>query len=172
MAVDYKGERVRLFAIQYKNANRWTLLLTTDLQLSFVQAIEIYQIRWTIEVLFKECKQYLRLGACQNTDFDAQIADATITLITHTILSLQKRFGSYETMGELFRQTQQYLLELTLWERFIKLLVRVIEEIIELFGIEIDELMEKLMLNDHSSRKLVVVLSALDIIADKSPKMS
>jgi hypothetical protein len=172
MVVDYKGEKVRLFAIQYKNAKKWTLLLTTDLQLSFVQAIEVYQIRWTIEVLFKECKQYLRLGASQNTDFDAQVADTTITLITHTILSLQKRFGSYETMGELFRQTQQYLLELTLWERFIKLLVRMIEEIIELLGIEIDELMEKLMLNDQTSRKLVIILSALDIVTDKSPNIS
>jgi len=93
--------------------------LTTDLTLSFTRTIELYQIRWTIEV-FKECKQYLRLGASQNTDFDGQIADATIILVTHTILSLQKRFNSYKTMGELFRETQQQLLELTLWKRLIK----------------------------------------------------
>ena len=61
------------------NAKNWTLLLTTDLILSFVQTIETYQIRWTIEVLFKECKQYLQPGGSQNTDFDGQIADTHIS---------------------------------------------------------------------------------------------
>jgi hypothetical protein len=86
----YKGTPVKLFYIRYRNAKSWTLILTTDRKLSFVKALELYQIRWTIEVLFKECKQYLRLGACQNTDFDGQIADATLVLITHTILTLQR----------------------------------------------------------------------------------
>jgi len=52
LVVDYKGEPVRLFFIQYNRSKKWTLILTTDLTLSFVQAIEIYQIRWSIEVLF------------------------------------------------------------------------------------------------------------------------
>ncbi len=52
--------------------------------------------------LFKECKQYLGLGCSQNTDFDGQIADTTLALVTHKILTLQKRFGCYEAMGGLF----------------------------------------------------------------------
>ena len=52
LVVDYKGEKVRLFFIRYNNIKNWTILLTTDLTLSFVGAIELYQIRWTIEVLF------------------------------------------------------------------------------------------------------------------------
>lgn len=52
LVVDYKGVKVRLFFIRYNNAKNWTILLTTDLTLSFVRAIELYQIRWTIEVLF------------------------------------------------------------------------------------------------------------------------
>ena len=83
-------------------AKDWTLLLTTDLSLSFVKAMELYQIRWSIEVLFKECKQYLRLGKSQNTDFCGQMADATLTMITYTILTLYKRFQEYETLGGVF----------------------------------------------------------------------
>jgi hypothetical protein len=52
LVVDYKGNHVRLYFIKYKNSKNWTLLLTTDLTLSFVQTLELYQIRWTIEVLF------------------------------------------------------------------------------------------------------------------------
>jgi hypothetical protein len=52
LGVDYKGAKLRLFLIRYNNAKNWTVLLTTDLTMSFIKAIEIYQIRWTIEVLF------------------------------------------------------------------------------------------------------------------------
>ena len=57
-------------------------LLSTDLSMSFVRAFEVYQIRWNIEVLNKECKQYLGLGACAGRDFDAQIADCTLCFLT------------------------------------------------------------------------------------------
>jgi len=168
MVVDYKGEKVRLFFIRYNNAKNWTLLLTTDLTLSFTRAIELYQIRWTIEVLFKECKQYLRLGASQNTDFDGQIADATIILATHTILSLQKRFSSYETMGELFRETQQQLLELTLWERLIKVFYKMLVQMATILNIDIEELIEKLMQSDQTSKQLLAMLKALEEFEDNS----
>lgn len=161
LVADYKGERVRLFFIKYNNAKSWTLLLTTDMTLTFVQAIELYQIRWTIEVLFKECKQYLRLGGSQNTDFDGQIADITITLATHTILSLQKRFSSYETMGELFRETQQHLLELTLWERLIKTFLKMLIELTMILNIDVDDTMKKLMQSNQASRQLMAMLNAL-----------
>jgi hypothetical protein len=171
LVVDYKGETVRLFCIRYHNSKNWTLLLTTDLSLSFVQAIELYQIRWAIEVLFKECKQYLRLGCSQNTDFDGQIGDTTLTLITHIILTLQKRFGSYETMGELFRETQQHLLELTLWERLLQVYIKMLIEITCILNINIDEVMERLMQNNETSRKLNAMLSALSNYIDNEENL-
>ena len=162
VVVDYKGEKVKLFLIRYHRAKNWTVLLTTNLTLSFAEAIELYQIRWTIEVLYKECKQYLRLGGSQNTDFDGQIADAAITLATHTILSLQKRFSAYETMGELFRETQQQLLELTLWERLIKVFIKMLVQLTTVLNIDIEETIEALMQNDQTSRQLLAMLKALN----------
>jgi hypothetical protein len=166
LVVDYKEEKVRLFFIRYNNGKNWTILLTTDLTLSFVGAIELYQIRWTIEVLFKECKQYLRLGGSQNTDFDGQVADITITLATHTILSLQKRFSSYETMGELFRETQQHLLELTLWERLVKVFLKMVTQLATILNIDVEEMTEKLMKSDQISKQLLVMLKALSEFED------
>ncbi len=168
MVVDYKGEKVRLFFLRYNNAKKWTLLLTTDLTLSFVRAIELYQIRWTIEVLYKECKQYLHLGASQNTDFDGQIADATIVLVTHTILSLQKRFSCYETMGELFRETQEKMLELTLYERLVKVFFQMLLLMATILSIDIEEMMEKLMQSDQTSKQLMAMLKALNEFKDNS----
>jgi hypothetical protein len=59
-------------------------------------------------------EQYLRLGKSQNTDLCGQIADASLTLITCTILERYKRFEDYETLGQLFRITREELLERTL----------------------------------------------------------
>jgi len=172
VVADYKGESVRLFFVKYNNAKNWNLLLTTDLTLTFVKAIELYQIRWTIEVLFKECKQYLRLGGSQHTDFDGQIADITITLATHTILSLQKRFSSYETMGELFRETQQHLLELTLWERLIKVFLKMLIELTSILNIDVDDTMKKLMQSKKESRQLIAMLNTLSEFDENSQNNS
>jgi IS4 transposase len=77
--------------------------------------MELYQIRWSIEVMFKECKQYLRLGKSQNTDFYGQIADASLVMITYIILTLYKRFEVYETLGSLFRDTQAEMFDYILF---------------------------------------------------------
>ena len=158
---DYKGVKVKLFYIKYHNSQRWTLLLTTDLALKFARAMELYQIRWTMEVVFKECKQYLRLGACQNTDFDGQIADITIAFITHTILSLQRRFVAYETMGELFRETQQHLIELNLWERILEVFFKMLRQLLSILSFDVDQAIEKIMKDDNASRQLITMLNAL-----------
>jgi hypothetical protein len=50
----YSGMDVKLLCLKYKRSEKWTLLLTTDLSLSFVKAMELYRIRWSIEVMFKE----------------------------------------------------------------------------------------------------------------------
>lgn len=161
IVVDYKGTKVKLFFIRYHGSQKWTLLLTTNLSLSFCNAIEIYQIRWTIEVFFKECKQYLRLGQSQNIDFDGQIADVTLVFITHTILTLQKRFGAYETTGELFRESQQALLELTLWQRILKIFINILKYLLEIFDIDIEQAMIKLMKDEKAGAKLLTLLSIM-----------
>jgi IS4 transposase len=48
----------------------------TDLILNYNKALKLYNNRWTIEVIFKELKQYLNFGKCQSNDFDVQVAEA------------------------------------------------------------------------------------------------
>jgi len=159
MRVDavYKDTPVRLFYIKYKRSNNWKLLLTTDLSLSFAKAMELYHIRWSIEVFYKECKQYLRLGQAQNTDFDGQIADATITLITHLMLSLQFRFQAYETMGGLFRQIQDQMIQDTLHERIMTVVLEIIVQLLEILSIDVDQTI-KLMIEGNEKTEQVINL--------------
>ena len=142
VVVKYKNVGfVKLFFSRYSRRGKWHLLLTTDLNLSYIKAVEIYNIRWGIEVLFKECKQHLNLGRCQSNDFDAQIAETTLSLMLFTMLSFRKRVQAYETMGGLFRELSGKLLELTiaqrLWGIFCQLLVIAAEKL----GVDPDEYM-------------------------------
>ncbi|MDR0575027.1 MAG: transposase [Tannerella sp.] len=159
---DYNGTPVKLFYIKYKNAKNWTLLLTPDLSLSFTQAMELYQIRWSIEVMYNECKQYLRLGKAQNTDFYGQIADASLTLITYIILSLYKRFEAYETLGALFRDTQAEILEKTLCERIAVMFVKIVADLLELFSLDVDETLTRIIASKDTDKNVIILLNAVN----------
>ncbi|GHT22278.1 hypothetical protein FACS189430_03810 [Bacteroidia bacterium] len=158
----FKGTPVKLFYIKYHRSKDWKLLLTTDLKLSFAKAMEIYQIRWSIEVMFKECKQYLRLGKAQNIDFDGQIADAAITLITHIVLSLNLRFQDYETMGGLFRDTKACLIEMTIVERILQVVLQIIAELLEILSIDVEETIAALIDNHQNAQKVIILLNAVN----------
>jgi len=162
VVANYKGIHVKLFYIKYKRSKVWTLLLSTDLSLSFVKAMELYQIRWSIEVLYKECKQYLRLGKSQNTDFCGQIADATLTMITYTILSLYKRFESYETLGVLFRHTQKEMLEKTLYDRIEEMILKILGDLLETLCIDVEETLYRLTSSEKAAKEIIIMLNAVN----------
>jgi hypothetical protein len=162
VTANYKGTPVKLFYIKYKHANVWTILLTTDLSLSFVKTMDLYKIRWSIEVLFRECKQYLRLGKSQNTDFYGQVTDATLTMITYTILALNKRFEAYETLGTLFRDTQKELLEKTLCQRIELVILKIVRDLLEILCIDVDASLYRLMSSENVDRSIIVLLTAVN----------
>lgn len=72
--LNYKGIELKAYWVRMNGQQSWKMLISSDLNLTFAKAMEYYQIRWSIEVFFKDCKQNLRLNACQSTDFDAHIA--------------------------------------------------------------------------------------------------
>ena len=149
--VDYNGIPIKMFFSRKGSNGKWRVFITTNTELTFIKMIEIYQIRWTVEVFFKEGKQLLGLGKCQSLDFDAQIADTTITMIQHILLTLKYRFEHYETKGALFRHVREGIiqsrLDERLWGLFIELM-RLIEVLFE--GIDEMELWEKILRGERA----------------------
>ena len=156
------GEQpVRIFLIRYGRNQRWNVLLSADLSMSFVRAFEVYQIRWNIEVLNKECKQYLGLGACAGRDFDEQIADCTLCFLTYITMVLEKRFSEYETMGELFSDMEEDLMALPLWKRVLACIQRLLEVLCEHLGVTM-ELGESLINDDEAASAYLIMAKALE----------
>ena len=153
--VDYNGVPIKMFFSRQGTNGKWRVFITTNTELSFIKMIEIYQIRWTVEVFFKEAKQLLGLGRCQSKDFDAQIADTTITMIQHMMLTLKYRFEHYETKGALFNHVREGIiqsrLDERLWGLFIELL-RLIEVLFD--GLDEMEILERI-LNDEKAYEMI-----------------
>lgn len=130
---------VRIFIIKYGRSTNWKVLLTTDTSMGFVKAFELYERRWGIEVIFKECRGYLGLGKCQGRSYNAQIADTTLCFVMYQMLSLTKRFSEYETMGCLFRSERDQLQMLTLWSRTLEEVRLLLEVLSQEAGIDLLE---------------------------------
>jgi len=147
---------LKLIFCQLKSGGSWNLLLTTDTKLSVEKTIQIYSIRWSIEVFFKECKKHFGLGKSQANDFDAQIADTTIGIISFNMFSVARRFTSYETLGELFRETSIMLLEMTICQRLWGLFQELLRIIADIFDVDFEELMQKLIDDDNTKNNKLI----------------
>jgi len=154
----YQDMPVRLFFVRYGHATDFEVIVTTNTKLSFVKIFETYQVRWGIEVINKECKQYLGLGRQQSTNMNAQIADATIVFMGYNMLTLAKRFSDYETLGGLFHEIQKETLELTFFERTLPLIVELLAMEADLFGYSIDDVIERAMADETYNHKLLYIL--------------
>ena len=146
----YRGIRVNLFFVKMGRSQNWHLLLTTNLTLNFIDLMKVYQIRWTIEVFFKECKQYLNLGKCKSSCFDAQIADTTVTMLQHIMLSYYKRINRQQTFSGLFEAINKEMVELDLVSRMIGLIWELIEVLCSIVGFDFMEMQEQLFENDQT----------------------
>jgi hypothetical protein len=141
----YDGISVTLFFSRKGVRGDWKVILTTDTTLTFTQVLKHYQVRWTIEVFFKETKGLLNLGGCQSSNFDAQIAHATIVMITYILITFRFRFEHYESKGELFRKMNAECLRLTLDQRLWELFLEVIRVVAKAFDIDADDLLRRIL---------------------------
>ena len=134
------GLKVCVYISKRGKSGKWHTLITTDRTLKFVKAIEVYSIRWSIEVFFKEAKQLFGLGKCQSTNFDVQIAQITILMTQYLLTSIRYRMEAYETIGGLFKDLKQDYIENKLNIRILKVvntILTVLEKLVESIDIEL-----------------------------------
>ena len=153
--VEWNGQRVVLCFTRKGKHGKWKTILSTDLSANFNQTVEAYQIRWTIEVFFKEAKQHLGMGNCQSNDFDAQVASTTLVMVRYIFLSIRNRIDKYESIGGVYRDTKESALELRLHERLLALLLAIIEVLETIFEqLDSEEVMEKLLNDEEAFDKI------------------
>ena len=158
----FADTKVRLFFVRRSKRGAWNGLMTTDVQLEFLEAYRIYSQRWSLEVVFKEAKGLLGLGKCQANDFASQIAATSLTALQYNILSLVKRFATYETVGKLFEEITKDSLELSVTERIWEAMQELVIAIAELFGLT-DEDIYQVIINREEEMKHICDLYKLKL---------
>ena len=154
----YHGIRVNLFFVKIGKTASWHLLLTTDLKISFVKLMEVYHIRWSIEVYFKESKQYLNLENCKSSIFDAHIADITISMMQHIMLSYLKRINYMQTMGDLFKDAKKEISQIDLITKILEIFWQIIELMCKSSGFDFIEFQKDILNNDEFLESIVKLL--------------
>jgi hypothetical protein len=71
------------------------------------------------------------------------------------MFSLRKRFDDYETMGEVFRDFKNELLEITLVEKLWQIIEILFQEILAELGVDWEIFLDKIAENENSIEKLV-----------------
>lgn len=135
--VEIDGVKVKVFITKRGVNGAWHTIISTNANLTFIRTMEIYNIRWSIEVFFKEAKQLLGLGKSQSTNFDVQIAQTTVTIIQYLLISLKYRMEAYETIGVMFKDIKQDYIEHNLNEPLLLAIIEILS-ILELIIGNID----------------------------------
>jgi hypothetical protein len=147
------GHSIPARIVYVRNRNKrkdYLALITTDMSISEEEIIRIYGKRWDIEVFFKVCKSYLKLGkGCNSLSYDAMTAHVAIVFTRYMMLAVENRQKSdIRTLGELFYYISDEMSDIT-WIQAFHLLMQVfldtITDKLSLTSEQLDRLMEAFM---------------------------
>ena len=91
-------------------------ILSTDIELTAEEIVQIYGKRWDIEVFFKMMKHYLKLEKeVQLRDYDGLIGHATIVMLRYLFLAFEQRLhDDPRTLGTLFHACADEIKDLSI----------------------------------------------------------
>lgn len=122
------GEKLDLLPIRLvfssavnQRKDKWVVILSTDIKLSAEEILEIYALRWSIEVYFKEVKQHFSFLKEQTGDYAVHFASIHLAairfiLIAHGALSNGVSFGHIRDKAT--RRLEYLTFARLLWELF------------------------------------------------------
>ncbi|WP_434565495.1 IS4 family transposase [Thermoanaerobacterium thermosaccharolyticum] len=148
---DGKSIPARIVFVRNKNKRKdYLALITTDMNLNEDEIIRIYGKRWDIEVFFKVCKSYLKLGkGCNSLSYDAMTAHTAIVFTRYMMLALENRRSSdLRTMGEIFYYIQDEMSDITLIQAFhllMQVFLDTIADKLSLTSEQLDQLLNAFM---------------------------
>ena len=125
--------------------NDWAVFLSTDVNLDAQKMLELYSMRWAIEVYFKEAKQHLGFLKEQARNYASYVASIHLTAIRFCLLVIAK----HQENASCIAQTRQQIADNAtnidfasrLWGSFRALLVSALDEIKPVLGDKVDLVM-------------------------------
>jgi SRSO17 transposase len=116
----------------------WAVFLTTDPSLAPQRILELYALRWAVEVYFKEAKQHLGFLKEQSNHYAAYIASIHLTAIRFCLLVIakitQQASGIADIRRRISANAHQISFGAQLWQVFRAIIAGALEELKTLLG--------------------------------------
>ena len=124
----------------------WAVFLTTDINLEPQRILELYAMRWAIEVYFKEAKQYLGFLKEQSNHYAAYIASIHLTAMRFCMLVIAKSLHQANGISDMRKQLTANATSIDyatrLWQAFRAVIVGALGELNVLLGDMASQVME------------------------------
>ena len=151
----YDNRRVNLFFVKIGSGSKWKALITNDLGLGFNRLMEIYHIRWSIEVFFKDTKQHLQFGKCQCNNFDSQIGAATLSMMQYIMLLLYKQMHYGQSLGSIFDLLSSQAQEENITRYLMEIFWEIVNGIGEILKVDCMELFEEMIRDNQRAEEIM-----------------
>ena len=133
---------------QQASKHDWALFLTTDSQLEDEKILEVYALRWGIEVYFKEAKQKLGFLKEQSRHYSAYIASIHLTGLRFCLLLFAKQEEGSARVSEVRNDFEESLRSLNfaskLWGLFKALIAGALNGVVNLTQDDKANVMDKI----------------------------
>lgn len=124
----------------------WAVFLTTDIALSASDMLELYALRWAIEVYFKEAKQHLGFLKEQSNHYAAYIASIHLTAIRFCLLVIAKQTQGVSSIAAMRQRLCDNSTDISfaakLWQVFRALISGALDELKAVVGDAVMLIME------------------------------
>ena len=157
--VRYDNRRVNLFFVKLGSGGKWKAFITNDLEIGFNKLIETYQIRWSIEVFFKDGKQHLQLGKCQCNNFDSQIGATTLAMMQYMMLLLYKQTHYGNSLGSIFDLLSSQAEEENITRYIMEIFWEIVNGIGEILKVDCMELIEDIIRDNQRAEEIMRIIS-------------
>jgi len=157
--VRYDNRRVNLFFVKLGSGSKWKVFITNDLEIGFNKLIETYQIRWSIEVFFKDGKQHLQLGKCQCNNFDSQIGATTLAMMQYMMLLLYKQMHYGNSLGSIFDLLSSQAEEENITQYLLEIFWEIVNGIGKILKVDCMELIEEIIRGNQRAEEIMRIIS-------------
>ena len=143
----------------------WALFLCTDPQLGVSKVLQVYALRWGIEVYFKEVKQHLGFLSEQTSTFASYTASIHLCAIRYLMLVHAKLAGEGARVGEVRDRLQDQMNTLSfagrLWQIFRAIISGTLRDVEKKLGCSAEDLMQTI---DQRIHDFLVRSLQLDVL--------
>ena len=105
---------IKMCFFKYPKVKKYKILISTNLFIDEIEVLQHYLCRWSIEVMFKDLKQYFGYDQNKNSKYSAMIGDFTLRAILYIFFAHLKMKEQSESVGQLVLNFYQELYEVSL----------------------------------------------------------